>query len=288
MDWFRWHHGTVADPKFKWVAVKSGQSVAGVLAIWSCLLERASQEDQRGYITGFDFESYDIALGLDDGTCQIVYEQMELKGLILNGCIVSWSKRQLKYEDPTAAERKRAQRKREKDQEKSQLVTVDNERSQNVTECHDRLDKKREEKESKNILPTKMPSASSSKTKTADPKHTWFTRWWCWSFERITGDTYAYTAADAGIISKLLKSPGFSPLLERSCHYLLIPEEQRWPRGSPTLKGLALNINQFAACYTADTENKSRKLGLLPPSESIILSKYTPWAEKDAAWKSKT
>lgn len=138
--------------------------------------------------------------------------------------------------------------------------------------------------EDQKILPTKKPSATPSKKKPTpgDPKHTWFVAWWCWACQQITGDTYAFSAADAGIISKLLKSPGFSQLLERACHYLLIPEEQRWPRGSPTLKVLALNINQYAGQYTNDTEIKARRLGLLPADDSP-LNHYKPWQIKEAA-----
>lgn len=139
--------------------------------------------------------------------------------------------------------------------------------------------------EDQKILPTKKPSAAPSKKKTtpADPKHRWFVAWWCWACQQITGDRYVFTAADAGIIAKLLKNPGFSQLLERACHYLLIPEEQRWPRGSPTLKALSLNINQYAGQYTVDTETKARRMGLLPASEATTLNHYQPWAEKDAA-----
>jgi len=138
--------------------------------------------------------------------------------------------------------------------------------------------------EDQKILPTKKPSATSLKKKTTsgDPKHTWFVAWWCWAFQQVTGDTYAFSAADAGIISKLLKSPGFSQLLERSCHYLLIPEEQRWPRGSPTLKVLTLNINQYAGYYNPDTENRARRLGLLPATEETPLNHYKPWQIKEA------
>jgi hypothetical protein len=47
MDWFRWHHGSVNDPKFQLVAKRAGASVAEVVAVWACLLEAASSADER-------------------------------------------------------------------------------------------------------------------------------------------------------------------------------------------------------------------------------------------------
>ena len=141
--------------------------------------------------------------------------------------------------------------------------------------------------EDQNLLPDAVAPAPSSKKKkpaaaAADPRHSWFVRWWCWACERVTGDTYAFTAQDAGIIKKLLTSPGFDQLLERSCFYLLLADEKRFPRGSPTLKGLAAMINQIAGSFSVDIEIASRRTGLLP-QEGISLKFYQPWAEKEAA-----
>ena len=49
MHWFRWHHGTVTDPKFGLIAKKAGASVAQVIAIWAYLLEAASAAEERGH-----------------------------------------------------------------------------------------------------------------------------------------------------------------------------------------------------------------------------------------------
>lgn len=98
MDWFRWHHGSVTDPKFKLIAHKSDQTVAVVVAVWACLLEAASQAQQRGQLEGFDPESTDCLLGLPDGTTSQVLEAMSQRGLISGTSIVSWEKRQPKRE----------------------------------------------------------------------------------------------------------------------------------------------------------------------------------------------
>ena len=277
MDWFRWHHGTVADPKFRWVAMKSGQSVAVVLAIWACLLERASTEDQRGWINGFDFESYDVALGLDDGATLAVYRQMEEKGMIDCGCIVAWAKRQPKYEDPTAAERKRNQREREKVTQEVTTIPDSYAPSQNVTACHDRLDKTLKTlKETPENSPALSPAALKPKKAITDPRHKWLSRWWCWSFENVTGSKYAYGKDDAGIIATLLKKIDFAQTMERACCYLLMPDEQRFPRGAPTLKGLQLVINQLAGTFTESVERQALAYQLVPP-KGTTLQNYRPW-----------
>ena len=148
MEWLRWHHGSVTDPKFILISRRSGQAVATVIAVWAALLERASQEKDRGSISGFDCESFDALFGLSDGDCRSVVNALEFKGMILNGKIAKWEDRQTK--DESATERKRLQREREKlDQERAELEALKEsyqEMSRTVTNCHleeRRLEKKR-------------------------------------------------------------------------------------------------------------------------------------------------
>lgn len=117
IDWFRWHHGSVNDPKFRLVAARSGASVAEALAVWACLLEAASMAEVRGSPGVPDFEAMDCALGLADGKCQAIYTAMASRDLIApDGEVLAWDKRQPKRERPEddgAAQRKRNQRARE-------------------------------------------------------------------------------------------------------------------------------------------------------------------------------
>jgi hypothetical protein len=117
MHWFRWHHGTVTDPKFGLIAKKAGASVAEVIAIWAYLLEAASASEERGHPGTPDFESIDFALGVQEGTTQRVYGRMQDRALIDSdtGRLTAWEKRQPKRErdDETSADRKRKQRERE-------------------------------------------------------------------------------------------------------------------------------------------------------------------------------
>ena len=135
--------------------------------------------------------------------------------------------------------------------------------------------------ESQNLLPVAVAPAplKKKKTTTPDPRHSWLVAWWGWAFLQLTGDTYAFTAKDAGIIKRLLGSPGFDQLLERACFYLLLSDEKRFPRGSPTINGLAGMINQIAGSFNADTEAAARRAGLLPP-EGISIKYYQPWADE--------
>jgi hypothetical protein len=125
MDWFRWHHGSVTDPKFQLVAKKAGVKAAEVVAVWAFLLEEASQAEDRGNPGAIDFESIDCLLGLDEGKAREVYRRMVERGLFAqDGRIEAWERRQPKREreDDTAAERKRRQRA--------------NEATTTVTPCH--------------------------------------------------------------------------------------------------------------------------------------------------------
>jgi len=115
IDWFRWHHGTVTDPKFQLVARKSGASVGEVIAVWACLLEAASSAADRGNPGDIDWESLDCALGLEDGRTAAIYLAMEQRGLVDQdtGRLASWDKRQPKRErDDNSAQRTREYRQR--------------------------------------------------------------------------------------------------------------------------------------------------------------------------------
>jgi hypothetical protein len=130
MDWFRWHHGSVNDPKFQLVAKKAGCSVAEVIAVWACLLEAASMAEERGNPGALDFEALECALGLADGKAGMIYAAMITRGLVADsGEICAWEKRQPKRErEDNSAERVKAFRKRH--------VTPCNASDNHVTPCN--------------------------------------------------------------------------------------------------------------------------------------------------------
>jgi hypothetical protein len=170
MEWFRWYGGTFNDPKLQWVASKSCQTVASVLAVWVAVLERANGNELRGCCAGLDFESLDIALGLEDGATCDIYQTMTRKAMIIEGDMVAaWDKRQPKREDETAAERKKTYRDRvklenENEQLRAQLLSL---QSHNVPQCptmsHDVTTEERrvEEKREEEPLKTQQQHASA-------------------------------------------------------------------------------------------------------------------------------
>jgi hypothetical protein len=109
IDWFRWHHGAVTDPKFQLVARKAGTNLASVIAVWAFVLEKASSAEFRGCFGELDVEAIDCLFGLDDGTTDAILGEMVVRKLIADEFIVSWEKRQPKREreDATNADRQR-------------------------------------------------------------------------------------------------------------------------------------------------------------------------------------
>lgn len=146
IDWFRWHHGSVNDPKFGLVAKKAGARRGDVITVWALVLELASANSDRGTCGGVDHEATDFLLGAEDGTTARILAAMEERALLEEGRVVRWDERQPKREreDNTAAERKRRQRAREADQATNERqVTPSHTESHHVTP---REEKSREEK----------------------------------------------------------------------------------------------------------------------------------------------
>lgn len=126
MKWLRWHHGTVADPKWRAIARRSGQSIPTVIAVWAAMLETASEATERGNLEGWDDEVVAAALDLDTEAVAAIREAMQ--GLVLDGNALSgWERRQPKREDNTVAERVRKHR--EKKRREAQ-------RNADVTRCN--------------------------------------------------------------------------------------------------------------------------------------------------------
>lgn len=118
--WFRWHHGTITDPKWRVIAKRAGHAlsrivtVANVTSVWAAMLECASQASPRGELVSWDDE--DIGVALDVPTEEVTAIREAMQGKTLDGNkLTAWNERQIKREDNTATQRKRAQRQREKE-----------------------------------------------------------------------------------------------------------------------------------------------------------------------------
>lgn len=177
MDWFRWFTGTLSDPKFQWISVKSGHPTAVVLAVWVAVLERANGHEVRGCCDGMDFEALDVVLGLDDGVTEEIYGMMERRHLITDGMVTAWAKRQPKREDDGATERQRDKRERDKLRKENEELRACLSQQQDVTErdvthCHAMShnvtteERREEEKRGEEIKPKTSTAAASSQAST--------------------------------------------------------------------------------------------------------------------------
>lgn len=154
MDWFRWHHGSVTDPKFALVARKAGASLPDVVAVWAYILETASQSVERGDFGTVDCEALDCVFGFpapETRTADILAALAD-RGLTDGTRITAWEKRQPKREreDATNADRQAAFR------AKQSQVTPNNANDNQKTP---RVDKSREYKKEEGERPraTRIP-----------------------------------------------------------------------------------------------------------------------------------
>jgi hypothetical protein len=134
MEWFRWYHGTVSDPKLILIARVSNQPRVAVLSVWQYLLEYASENTDRGSLEGLDHEVMSVTLDLEIEDIVTICHAMSQKKIIGHDRVLNWEKRQPKREDETATDRKRNQREREKLEKQVSDLKADLE---NVTQCHD-------------------------------------------------------------------------------------------------------------------------------------------------------
>lgn len=126
MDWFKWHHHTASDPKFRTVAKRSGQPVVVVLSVWAVMLETASMAQDRGRLQSWDDE--DVACQLDLETEQVTAVREAMQGKTLDGDrLTGWENRNASQTGSDATERQR--RKRARDKQKAGV-------SRDVTESH--------------------------------------------------------------------------------------------------------------------------------------------------------
>ncbi|MBD5417343.1 MAG: hypothetical protein HDR50_06730 [Desulfovibrio sp.] len=126
MDWFRAYHGITSDPKWPIVARKAKVSIGVVVSVWIALLESASQAEERGSVANFDAETVDALYGFEDGTSEAVFTALLEKGLICDGRICAWDKRQPKREDDNAERMRRCrERKRQETQGNAGVTPCD-------------------------------------------------------------------------------------------------------------------------------------------------------------------
>lgn len=87
MDWLRWHHGTVTDPKWRVIARKSGCHLATVICVWAAMLEHGCKH--KGKLTHWNDE--DCAEALDIAPQDVAKIRLAMQGRLLVGSnITGW------------------------------------------------------------------------------------------------------------------------------------------------------------------------------------------------------
>lgn len=110
-SWFRSWHGAPTDPKWLLIAKRAGVTPGMVSSVFWALLDYASQEVDRGNVSGFDAESYAAWAGYEERQVIDILIAMEGKGVIADGRLAAWEERQPAREDDSR-ERVRQFRKR--------------------------------------------------------------------------------------------------------------------------------------------------------------------------------
>lgn len=157
IDWFRWHHGSVTDPKFQLIARKSGARLGDVISVWAFVLEAASADTDRGSVGNIDCEAIDCLLCADDGTTAKIIEAMEVRGLIVAGRVSSWEKRQPKRE--------------REDDRSSDRVKAFRAKQREATPCNatKRQETPREEKSREDVNHSEANASAGEPAKVTDP-----------------------------------------------------------------------------------------------------------------------
>ena len=172
IDWFRWHHGSVTDPKFQLVARKASARFGDVMTVWAFVLEAASADADRGHVGAIDAEAIDLMLGAEDGTTDRILSAMQERGLIDGERISSWDKRQPKRERPddNSTERTRAFREKQR-QETPENATERQETPRGEESREEKKEEKRAREPSGSRLPLDwvMPDEWAAWAKEARP-----------------------------------------------------------------------------------------------------------------------
>src|SRR5947209_19679047 len=116
MDWFRLYHRAPTDPKWWTIARRAHAKPGEVWAVFTALLDHASQHEDRGSVEGFDVESVACFYGFEETTVGAILDALIAKGIVADDRIACWEKRQpVREEDGASTERVRRFRERQRD-----------------------------------------------------------------------------------------------------------------------------------------------------------------------------
>ena len=109
--WYRAYEGTVTDPKLAEVAYATGAQRCLTVAVWHATLEAAAQQNEGGK---FDLPARRVAAIFAEPVEIIaaIMAEFEAVGLVEDGAVSAWKKRQ--FESDSSTERSRAHRERKR------------------------------------------------------------------------------------------------------------------------------------------------------------------------------
>lgn len=112
--WYRAYEGTVTDAKLGEVALVAGCSRSVAIAAWHCILESCAACNDAGR---FDATARRVAVILQEPVAAIekVFSELESLGMIAQGAVAAWSKRQYESDNSTERSRKHRETKRNAD-----------------------------------------------------------------------------------------------------------------------------------------------------------------------------
>lgn len=145
MKWYKASNNITTDPALSLIAAKTKTYRHEVIAVWVCLLERASREQNGGHLGNIDFEEIDFALELLPGKSKKIIAALEEKEKITNRCLANWGK----HQPDTSTARTRKYRERQKHPVTSQNghkrhcddVTIEERRVEENREVEDKANK---------------------------------------------------------------------------------------------------------------------------------------------------
>lgn len=143
MDWFKCYNGATTDKKFLRLSKEHDLPVYVLAMCWVHFCDHASQQKDRGSLSGLDFEDIDFFFGFEDGQSEAAFNAFVTKEMIKNNALSKWDERQ---QNSNAL---RQQRYREK-QRNARNVT-DNENNQEEKRREEKREEEKDTKVSKKI-----------------------------------------------------------------------------------------------------------------------------------------
>jgi hypothetical protein len=105
VNWWRSWHGAPLDAKWLSIARRADVQATTVMAVAWCLFDHASQASDRGDVSEFDVESVSDFCNVPERVIENILDAMSDKGMIVDGRLSAWDKRQPGSEEETSTER---------------------------------------------------------------------------------------------------------------------------------------------------------------------------------------